>query len=129
MREPLEVLIVDPHAALRSSLGASLALESGIRVAGATDDLHTALRFLRETTISVALIDGRVADLRSATRLDGLATLARLVPVVVMGMGTPGLYRPVYLAAGASGYWPKYEEVGALAELLRGVARVERPAA
>jgi hypothetical protein len=44
-------------------------------------------------------------------------------------MGDPGLYGPVYVAAGASGYWPKYAEVGALAELLRGVAGRERPAA
>jgi hypothetical protein len=63
------------------------------------------------------------------THLDSLATFARLVPVVVMGMGDPGLYGPVYVAAGASGYWPKYAEVGALAELLRGVAGRERPAA
>lgn len=129
MREPLEVLIVDSHAALRSSLVASLALEAGVHVAGETDDLRTALRMARDPSISVALVDGEVADLRSATRLDALATLARLAPVVVMGMGDPWLYRPVYLVAGASGYWPKYEEVGVLAELLRGVARRERPAA
>jgi DNA-binding NarL/FixJ family response regulator len=44
MREPLEVLIVDPHPATRSSLDASLELEAGVHVAGATDDPRTALR-------------------------------------------------------------------------------------
>jgi DNA-binding NarL/FixJ family response regulator len=67
--------------------------------------------------------------LASPPALESLKRLARRAPVIVMGMGVPALYAEPYLAAGASGYWPKYGELAALVALLRSVTAPERQAA
>ena len=129
MYAPIELLVVDPHPAMRGALRAALGFEDGIRVAGEAGDMLAALRLAADAPNTVAIIDSRLAGLRSPLALDALTALERRVPVVVMGMGDPALYAAPYLKAGASGYWAKDGDLAALVGLLRTAADRQRPAA
>ncbi len=128
MHEPIELLVVDPHPAMRGALRAALEFEDGIRVAGEAGDMLAALRVAADERITMAIIDSRLAGLRAPLALDALRALARRLPVVVMGTGDPALYAAAYVAAGASGYWAKDGELTALVGLLRAAVD-RRPAA
>lgn len=128
MHEPIELLVADPHPAMRGALRAALELEDGIRVAGEIGDMAGALRVAADARIRLAIVDSRLAGLQSPLALDGLRALARRVPVVVMGMGAPALYAAAYVAAGASGYWAKDGDLPVLVDLLRAAVG-RRPAA
>lgn len=128
MHEPIELLVVDSHPAMRGALRAALELEDGIRVAGEAGDMLAALRLAGDAPITLAIVDSRLAGLQSPFALDALRALARRAAVVVMGTGDPALYAASYVAAGASGYWAKDGDLTALVALLR--AAVDRhPAA
>jgi two-component system nitrate/nitrite response regulator NarP len=126
---PVEILIVEPHPAMRRSLRATLDAEPGINVAAVTGDVITAFRMARRPGVSVVVLDGGLAGLGTPDGAGALARLARRVPVIVAGMGEPELYAAPYAAAGASGYWPKYGELATLVELLRSAAAPRRAAA
>jgi DNA-binding NarL/FixJ family response regulator len=128
VHEPIELLVVDSHPAMRGALRASLELEDGVRVAGEAGDMLAALRLAAVARMTLALVDSRLAGLQSPLVLDGLRALARRVAVVVMGMGDPALYAASYVAAGASGYWAKDGDLAALVGLLRDAVD-RRPAA
>ena len=128
MHEPIELLVVDPHPAMRGALRAALEFEDGIRVAGEAGDMLAALRVAADTRITLAIVDSRLAGLQVPLAFEALRALARRVPVVVMGMGDPALYADLYVAAGASGYWAKDGDLTALAGLLRDAVD-RRPAA
>ena len=128
MHEPIELLVVDPHPAMRGALRAALEFEDGIRVAGEAGDMLAALRIAADARITLALVDSRLAELQSPLALDALRALARRVRLVVMGMGDPALYAAAYVEAGASGYWAKDGDLTALVGLLR-TAVDRRPAA
>jgi DNA-binding NarL/FixJ family response regulator len=128
MQRPFNVLVVEAHPAMRRSLVAGLRSEPGIDVAGEADDMLTALR-LAEGHVSVAILDSALARLGSASAREGLMALARRVPVIVTGMGEPELYASPYLAAGATGYWAKYDELATLVAMVRSAAALERHAA
>jgi DNA-binding NarL/FixJ family response regulator len=129
VREPIELLVVDSHSAMRAALGAALGLEDGIRVAGEAGDVLAALRVAADAPITVALVDSGLVELQSPRALEALGALARHVGVVVMGMGDPAVYAASFVAAGASGYWVKDGELAALVGLLRAAGDRERPAA
>ena len=128
MHEPIELLVVDPHLAMRDALRAALRLEDGIRVAGEAGDIVTALRLAENAGITLVILDSRLAGLQSPLHLEALRALVRRVPVVVMGTGDPALYAASYAEAGASGYWVKDGDLAALVDLLRAAADW-RPAA
>ena len=128
MHEPIDLLVADPHPAMRGALCAALRLEDGIRVAGEASDMFAALRDVADARITLAIIDSGLAGLQSPLALDALRALARRVPVVVMGMGDPALYAAAYVEAGASGYWAKDGDLTALVGLLRAAVD-RRPAA
>ena len=128
MHEPIELLVVDAHPAMRGALRASLGLEDGIRIAGEAGDMLGALRLAADAPLTVALVDSRLAGLQSPLGLDALRALARRVAVVVMGMGDPALYAAAYVAAGASGYWTKDGDLATLVALLQAAVD-RRPAA
>jgi two-component system, NarL family, nitrate/nitrite response regulator NarL len=113
---------------MRRSLQESLAAEPGISIAGEAGDMHAALR-LAENDISVAIVDSAVAPLASTAAQEALKALARRAPTVVTGMGDPSLYAAPYLAAGATGYWAKYDELATLVAMLRSAAAPRRQAA
>jgi DNA-binding NarL/FixJ family response regulator len=125
VQEPIEVLVVDPHPAMRAGLRTALELEDGIRIVGEAGDMLAALRVVVGAQITVALVDSRLAELPLA--VDVLRALARRVPLVIMGTGSPGLYAAPYVAAGASGYWAKDGDLSALASLLREAVAGVRP--
>jgi DNA-binding NarL/FixJ family response regulator len=129
MNRPIEVLVVEHHPGMRRSLHASLDAEDGIHVAGATGDAMTGLSLAGRRGVSVAILDTGVATLASPSGADVLSRLARRVPVIVAGMGDPELYAGPYIAAGASGYWAKYDDLATLVDLLRTVAAPRRAAA
>lgn len=126
MHESIQALIVDPHPAMRRSLVAALEREDGIRVAGVARDVLAALRLAEESTNAVMIVDSGLAQLRSPAGLDALRALACRAPVLITGMGDPELYADPYLAAGASGYWAKYDDVAALVGLLRAAEHRQR---
>jgi DNA-binding NarL/FixJ family response regulator len=128
VHEPIELLVVDAHPAMRGALRTPLQLEDGIRVAGEAGNMLTALRIAADARITLAIVDSRLAGLQSPLALDALRALARRVAVVVMGMGDPALYAASYVAAGASGYWAKDGDLTALVGLLRAAVD-RRPAA
>jgi DNA-binding NarL/FixJ family response regulator len=128
VHEPIELLVVDPHPAMRGALRAALELEDDIHVAGEVGDVFAALRLAADARITLAILDSRLAGLQSPHTVGALRALARRVRVVVMGTGDPAMYAASYVEAGASGYWVKDGDLAALVRLLR--AAVDRwPAA
>ncbi len=119
MPEPIHVLLADSHAAVRAALIAALELEPGLRVTQQAGEMPVISGLAGDASVAVVLVDEGLANLGSPPAVEALSALARRVPVVVMGMGDPGLYTTRYRAAGASGYWAKYDDVSALVELLR----------
>jgi DNA-binding NarL/FixJ family response regulator len=122
VHEPIELLVVDPHSAMRGALRAALELEDGISVTGEVGDVFAALRLAEVPRITLAIMDSRLAGLQSPYTVGALRALARRVPVVVTGTGDPGLYAAPYIEAGASGYWAKDGDLAALVGLLRAAA-------
>jgi DNA-binding NarL/FixJ family response regulator len=129
VHEPIELLVVDRHRAMRGALRAALALEDGIRVAGEAGDMLVALRVAADLPVTVAIVDSGLVGLQAPLALDALRALVRRVPVVVMGMGDAALYAAAYVAVGASGYWAKDGELAALVVVVWSVVDRERPAA
>jgi DNA-binding NarL/FixJ family response regulator len=121
----MQILVVDPHPAMRAALRAALELEDGVRVARAGGDMLTGVRLAADARVAVALVDSRLVELPLA--VDELKTLARRVPLVVMGTGDPALYAAPYVTAGASGYWAKDGDLPALVGLLRAAVVGVRP--
>jgi DNA-binding NarL/FixJ family response regulator len=126
---PIELLIVEPHPAMRGALSTSLDREEGMRVAALAGDMRAALRAAAKPGVTMAIVAGGLVGLGSPLALEALRALARRVPVVVMGFGQPARYAPAYVAAGASGYWAKDGDVAGLLALLRTAAERRRPAA
>ena len=122
MREPLEVLVVEPHPGMRASLRGVLAVEDGVHVAGEATDVLSALRVAGRVHADVAIVDDRAAALGAGGSAEGIGALARQLPVVVIGMGEPQAYTRPYLEAGASAYWCKTGEFDELVLLMRGAA-------
>jgi DNA-binding NarL/FixJ family response regulator len=119
---PIALLIADARPAMRGALRAALELEDDMRVAFEAGDMLAALRLAADQPITVAILDCQLAKLGSPLGLHALEALARRVAVVVTGMGESALYAASYVAAGASGYWAKDDDLDALVGLVRAAA-------
>lgn len=126
MHESIEVLLADPYPAVRTALIAALELEPGLRVTQRAGEMPVSRGLVGDAPVAVVLADECLANLGSPPAVEALSALARRVPVVVMGMGDPGLYTARYRDAGASGYWAKYDDVSVLVELLRTAVDARR---
>jgi DNA-binding NarL/FixJ family response regulator len=104
-----------------------LGLLDGVEVVGEAGEIVGALRRAAGVRVSVVLLDGGLWGLEAPRAPEGRDVLVRRFPVVVMGMGDPAHFAGPYMAAGASGYWAKYEDIAALGRLLRSVANPPRP--
>jgi two-component system response regulator EvgA len=127
MHDPLEVLVVEPHRGMRTSLCNVLSLEDDFHVAARSADMLSAVRDASRTAADVAIVDDRLTALGPPA--EAIGTLAKRLPVVIIGMGEPGLYTRPYLDAGAAGYWCKTGDFGELTQLLRDIATGHRRAA
>jgi DNA-binding NarL/FixJ family response regulator len=108
-------------------LSAALGLLDGVEVVGEAGTIRGALCLDAGARASVALLDAGLWALGAPRAPDGRNVLVRRVPVIVMGMGDPAHFAGSFVAAGASGYWAKYEDLGVLGRLLRSVANPPRP--
>lgn len=126
MTRPLEVLVVEPNSAMRTSLRGVLALEDDVRVAGVAADMLSALRLADRAHADAALVDDRAATLGRSASADAIVALAKRLPVVVTGMGEAAAYTRPYREAGASGYWCKTANIEELTQLLRDAAGAPR---
>lgn len=101
---PIDVIVVDDHAVLRTGLRAMLEANGDVAVIGEAADGVEALALLEEVQPDVALMDVKMPN------LDGLATLREFrdaqpdLPVLILSMYDDPAYVEEALASGAAGY-------------------------
>ena len=116
------VVIVAAHDTLRTGLAALLAVEPDIKVKGTGADLDAVAAAARQGRLDVAIVDNRIAGISSPSARAALDVLAASLPVIVMGAGDRNRYESAAIAAGAVGYWPKYDDPDSLVKDIRAAA-------
>jgi DNA-binding NarL/FixJ family response regulator len=118
--EPIRVLIVDDHPAVRRGLRTFLELADGVQVIGEAADGPSALELIAETAPDVVLLDMMLPE------MDGLAVLQELrrrgLPGRVLVVTSFPDRMPVAIRAGARGYLSKDVDPVALVAAVRSVA-------
>jgi DNA-binding response OmpR family regulator len=115
---PAAVLIVDDHAALRTSIRRRLEHDPRYRVCAEAEDGAEALRTVRATRPDLVLLDLTLRD------EDGLNVLAAIhgeqptLPVLILSMHSEEMFAGPALAAGASGYLMKADASECLVEAM-----------
>lgn len=118
--EPIRVLIVDDHPAVRRGLRTFLELADGVQVIGEAADGPSALELIAETAPDVVLLDMMLPE------MDGLAVLHELrrlkLPCRVLVVTSFPDRMAVAIRAGARGYLSKDVDPVALVAAVRSVA-------
>lgn len=119
--EPIRVLIVDDHAAIRAGMRFILESSPGIEVVGEASDGHTALTNATALRPDVVLMDVRMPGMDgiAATRAIVAAGLAQVLILTTFDVDE---YIFGALRAGAAGFLLKTAEPAALLDAVRRVA-------
>lgn len=125
MSDPIKVLIVDDHPAMRIGLAAMLSGQPDLRIIGECGDAHSALAACAAAAPDVALVDLRLPDMGGAElTLEIRKRHPRTrVLVVTTFEADEDIYRAMH--AGASGYLLKGAPAAELLAAIRAVHRGE----
>ncbi|WP_433378321.1 response regulator [Actinoplanes sp. CA-142083] len=118
--EPIRVLIVDDHPAVRRGLRTFLELADGLEVTGEAADGPTALEMIAETGPDVVLLDMMLPGLDGVEVLHELRRRELACRVLVVSSFADRM--PAAIRAGARGYLSKDVDPGALVAAVRSVA-------
>ncbi|MCF8169161.1 MAG: response regulator transcription factor [Rhodoferax sp.] len=103
----IRLLLVDDHAIFRSGLKRMLADEMDIKVCGEANSSSDALKFLRQNSVDVVMLD---INMPGSSGLDVLRVIRKAwpsLPVLMLSMYREKLYAKHSLQLGAQGYVTK----------------------
>jgi DNA-binding NarL/FixJ family response regulator len=119
---PLDIVIVDDHAMVRSGLRLLLESEGEFAVVAEAGDIESALRSVAEHRPNVILLDVNMPGRPSLPAIPELLAASPGAAVVVMTMQDEPAYARAALSAGASGYVLKEAAEAELLEAVRAAA-------
>ncbi len=120
-KQPVRVLIVDDHPAVREALAMRIGLQSDMEVCGEAADLSEALRLVADTQPDVAVID---ISLKTGCGIDLIKRITErndTVRMLVWSTHSESLYAERALKAGALGYITKDQATNRIVEAIRRV--------
>jgi DNA-binding NarL/FixJ family response regulator len=119
---PLDIVIVDDHAMVRSGLRLLLESEGEFSVVAEAGDIETALKRVEAHRPRVILLDVNMPGRPSLPAIPELLAASPGAAVVVMTMQDEPAYARAALSAGASGYVLKEAAEAELLEAVRAAA-------
>jgi DNA-binding NarL/FixJ family response regulator len=119
---PLDIVIVDDHAMVRSGLRLLLESEGEFNVVAEAGDVEAALRCVEAHRPKVILLDVNMPGRPSLPAIPELLAASPGAAVVVMTMQDEPAYARAALSAGASGYVLKEAAEAELLEAVRAAA-------
>lgn len=125
------IFIVEDHEVFRLGLRELISREEDLFVCGEADNSHDALRLIRASNPSMAIIDISLKDTNGIMLIKDLRKCMKDLPLLVLSMFDEALYAQRALAAGAQGYIMKQETsdsiIGAIRHILKGYTYVSQP--
>jgi len=118
----INLAIVEDHAVVAQGLGALLADEADITLAGTASDIHEARELLTRTHPDVVLCDVVLGDRDDGLRLLSLSRKPGAPAFIMFSAFARPDYHARALELGASGYLPKLISIEQLTKAIRAVA-------
>jgi DNA-binding NarL/FixJ family response regulator len=121
--DPIRLLVVDDHAAVRRGLRLVFELMDDIVVAAEADGGEQALLALSQSRFDVALVDLSMPDMSGIELIGRIRERGLQLPIVVFSMHSEAQVAQQAFAAGAHGYLLKGCDGERVAEAIRAAAR------
>jgi two-component system nitrate/nitrite response regulator NarL len=125
MSEVISVVLIDDHGLCRRGLSELLEQRAGIKVSGTTGNPDEAVRLLRDTRPSLAILDLRMVPTDGFTLLTRIRAEGIDTPVVVLTMSDAQEDLARAFRAGVRGYLLKDMDPDEVIDAIRRVARGE----
>jgi DNA-binding NarL/FixJ family response regulator len=123
MEEPIRVLLVDDHPALRIGLRVLLDQASDIQVVGEAGDAGEALQAIASAQPDVVVLDCQLPDQGGASVAQAIGRQERAVHVLALSSYADDGYVQSMVDAGAVGYLLKDEAPAAIVAAVRAAAQ------
>jgi len=117
----IKILVADNHPIVRQGLALLLAGEPDMEVVGEAEDCFSTLRYIRELSPQVVIMDISMPDLNGVEATREILSQFPQVKVIALSMHSDSLFVLNMLNAGASGYLLKD---CALEELVKAIRTV-----
>ena len=118
----LGVVLVDDSAPLRRRVAALLEELPGVRVLGEADTPATAVALIQATAPDVVVLDLRLRDGVGLDVLQQIRVLGCRARVLVFTNHPADVFRDVYTAAGADGFYDKARDSDQLVQQIAAMA-------
>jgi two-component system nitrate/nitrite response regulator NarL len=125
MSEVISVVLIDDHGLCRRGLSELLEQRAGIKVSGTTGNADDAVRLLRDTRPSLAIMDLRMVPIDGFTLLTRIRAEGIDTPVVVLTMSDSQEDLARAFRAGVRGYLLKDMDPDEVIDAIRRTARGE----
>jgi DNA-binding NarL/FixJ family response regulator len=122
----IRVLIADDHAILRRGLAQIIAEAGDMQVCAEAENSAQTVKFAREQTVDVVLLDITMPDRNGLDTLKLLKKEKPKLAVLMLSMHPEELYAVRAIKAGASGYLNKQSAPAQLVTAIRQVAQGRR---
>lgn len=122
----IRVLIVDDHALVRSGIQKLLAEAKGIKVVGDAESGEEALRFIRETTVDVVLLDIKMPGIGGLETIRRMLRLRPHLRIITVTAFREEPFPSRSLQAGAAGYLTKESTVDEMVDAINKVFSGQR---
>ena len=122
----IRVLIADDHAILRRGLAQIIAEAGDMQVCAEAENSAQTIKFAREQTVDVVLLDITMPDRNGLDTLKLLKKEKPKLAVLMLSMHPEDLYAVRAIKAGASGYLNKQSAPAQLVTAIRQVAQGRR---
>lgn len=120
-RTPARLLIVDDHPIVRLGIRQMVSEDSGLLICAETDSAESALQWVKDAEIDLAIVDLSLKDSGGLQLIKMLREAAPDLQVLVLSMHDEALFAERALKAGARGYIMKQEAIVGLVDAVRQV--------
>lgn len=120
-RTPARLLIVDDHPIVRLGIRQMVSTDDDLSIGGETDSAATALQWVKESEVDLAIVDLSLKDGGGLQLIKMLREAAPALQVLVLSMHDETLFAERALKAGARGYIMKQEAVVSLVSAVHQV--------
>lgn len=122
MDRPVDVLLVDDHAIVRSGVRLMLSTAHDICIKGEAENAHDALQLVRDNDYDVALVDIALPGKNGLDLLKSLHAEKPRMAVLMLSTYTEEIYAVRALKLGAAGYLTKDSPAATLVQAVRKAA-------